>query len=495
MIIDYFTQICLAIKHLHDRKILHRDLKSQNIFLTKDGIVKLGDFGIAKVLSHTKENLQTIVGTPYYLSPEIVENKPYNYKSDIWSLGVLLYEMLCLEPPFNGTSLTMLAMRIVKGNYKAIPKRYSTKIGTLVKAILNPDSEKRPSVNKILKMDIISNRARELLDEEKYIQEFSHTVLHNMNIFQQVHQTDEEPHEESPSNKPAKKSGFEVKAQIEMKPKGLKKKNSRAEPKAEPNKEEDVLGAISDVIGDLKDKNILATTGFMKPVKKAQSKPKVVKKPWEEAKLKPKPKSKTAKVTSQWEIREELAKKKRESIYAEVRRKREKEQERLKVIEQQKEEEKQQKEKDRSDRVRKEKRIENKMKEDLKKKRQAIKNKSKDSMDFEFVGPTYGEPEESEEPSIIHAKDSKAMYKAMPVSPEDEYQEVEFVHNQITSYQNNLMDFLETENVSDEEAEMATPAFRFVPTPSEDRDNVYNNGLDESEDLDSPKKVTNLKTR
>jgi len=132
-ILSCFSQICLAIKHLHDRKILHRDLKSQNIFLTKSGIVKLGDFGISKVLSHTKENVQTIVGTPYYLSPEIVENKPYNNKSDIWSLGILLYEMCCLEPPFNGTSLTMLAMRIVKANYKDIPKRYSPKISNLIK--------------------------------------------------------------------------------------------------------------------------------------------------------------------------------------------------------------------------------------------------------------------------------------------------------------------------------------------------------------------------
>lgn len=81
------------MKYCHDRKILHRDIKSQNIFLTTKEEVKIGDFGISKVLEHTKDNLQTLVGTPCYLSPEIIENKGYNLKSDIYSLGVLLYEM------------------------------------------------------------------------------------------------------------------------------------------------------------------------------------------------------------------------------------------------------------------------------------------------------------------------------------------------------------------------------------------------------------------
>lgn len=87
-IIDWFVQICMALKHVHDRKIIHRDLKGQNIFLTKSSLIKLGDFGIARVLNKTFEKAKTIVGTPYYLSPELVENKPYNFKTDIWSLGV-----------------------------------------------------------------------------------------------------------------------------------------------------------------------------------------------------------------------------------------------------------------------------------------------------------------------------------------------------------------------------------------------------------------------
>uniref|UniRef100_A0A8D0LSU3 non-specific serine/threonine protein kinase n=1 Tax=Sus scrofa TaxID=9823 RepID=A0A8D0LSU3_PIG len=96
-ILDWFVQICLALKHVHDRKILHRDIKSQNIFLTKDGTVQLGDFGIARVLNSTVELARTCIGTPYYLSPEICENKPYNNKSDIWALGCVLYEMCTLK--------------------------------------------------------------------------------------------------------------------------------------------------------------------------------------------------------------------------------------------------------------------------------------------------------------------------------------------------------------------------------------------------------------
>lgn len=107
-----FVQICLALKHVHNNNILHRDLKSQNIFLTSKAIVKLGDFGIAKVLDATDDQAKTQIGTPYYLSPEICESKPYGRASDVWSLGVVLFELAALEMPFQAPSLPMLVQRI-----------------------------------------------------------------------------------------------------------------------------------------------------------------------------------------------------------------------------------------------------------------------------------------------------------------------------------------------------------------------------------------------
>jgi NIMA (never in mitosis gene a)-related kinase len=109
-ILSMFAQMVSAMKHVHSHRILHRDLKSGNVFLMSNGFVKIGDFGIAKELSETAGFAETIVGTPYYLSPEIVQAQEYNYKTDVWSLGVILYEMCCLKPPFNASNIAALAI-------------------------------------------------------------------------------------------------------------------------------------------------------------------------------------------------------------------------------------------------------------------------------------------------------------------------------------------------------------------------------------------------
>lgn len=150
-VIDWFGQICLAIKHMHKRHIIHRDLKAQNIFLMKSGYVKLGDFGIAKTLQNTWEKAKTMIGTPYHLSPEIVQGKPYSYKSDIWSLGVLLYQMMTRKMPFDANSLPMLSLKIMKGNFAPITSKfYSVDLKNIVKSMLNVEPEKRPSAKDIL---------------------------------------------------------------------------------------------------------------------------------------------------------------------------------------------------------------------------------------------------------------------------------------------------------------------------------------------------------
>ncbi|CAK73564.1 unnamed protein product (macronuclear) [Paramecium tetraurelia] len=135
-ILDWFTQMCLAIKHCHDRKVIHRDIKTQNMFLTKDMRIRLGDFGIARLLDNTRDKAHTMVGTPYYLAPELLENKPYSFKGDVWSLGVILYEMCAKTPPFNADSLASLALKIVRGQYQAISNNYSSQLRTLVNQLL-----------------------------------------------------------------------------------------------------------------------------------------------------------------------------------------------------------------------------------------------------------------------------------------------------------------------------------------------------------------------
>ena len=112
-----------GLKTLHDNKILHRDLKCANVFLSAENVYKLGDLNVSKVNKRGFASTQT--GTPYYASPEVWKDIPYDHKSDIWSLGCVLYEMCALKPPFRAMDMEGLYKKIQKGVYDKLPSKYS----------------------------------------------------------------------------------------------------------------------------------------------------------------------------------------------------------------------------------------------------------------------------------------------------------------------------------------------------------------------------------
>eukprot|EP00919_Chromeraceae_sp_WS-2016_P005867 GHVR01013803.1.p1 GENE.GHVR01013803.1~~GHVR01013803.1.p1 ORF type:complete len:303 (-),score=65.39 GHVR01013803.1:65-928(-) len=165
-VLTMFTQMALALNHVHNQKVLHRDLKTKNIFLTTQGDIKLGDFGIAKVFESTMDMAQTMVGTPYYISPEIVAERPYSYKSDVWSLGVILYELCTLTHPFEAESLHELAVKIIKHDYAPLDQQlYGKAVSDLVSRLLTKDEKKRPTLTDILDHPVLA----------PYLQEWNET--------------------------------------------------------------------------------------------------------------------------------------------------------------------------------------------------------------------------------------------------------------------------------------------------------------------------------
>jgi NIMA (never in mitosis gene a)-related kinase 1/4/5 len=130
----YFIQIVSGLEALHDLKIVHRDIKCANLFLTQSGILKLGDLNVSKVAK--KGLLHTQTGTPYYASPEVWQDKPYDFKSDIWSMGCVLYELCALAPPFRAPDMKGLYTKVIRGSYPPIPSVYSSDLVNMVKALL-----------------------------------------------------------------------------------------------------------------------------------------------------------------------------------------------------------------------------------------------------------------------------------------------------------------------------------------------------------------------
>ena len=121
-----------------------------------NGIAKLGDLNVSKVAK--KGLLYTQTGTPYYASPEVWKDQPYDSKSDIWSLGCVLYEMTTLKPPFRANDMNGLYKRVLKGIYPKIPQTFSSDLGTMIKTLLQVQSAQRPTCDEILNMDIVKRR-------------------------------------------------------------------------------------------------------------------------------------------------------------------------------------------------------------------------------------------------------------------------------------------------------------------------------------------------
>lgn len=150
-IMNWFVQILQALMYIHSLRILHRDLKSSNIFLTKNArVCKVGDFGIARILESSLDTAQTVVGTPYYLSPEVCENMPYTFKSDVWSLGCILYELCVLKHAFSASNLLGIVYKIVSDTYDPIPDRYSEDLRNLIRSLLTKKAEDRANVEELL---------------------------------------------------------------------------------------------------------------------------------------------------------------------------------------------------------------------------------------------------------------------------------------------------------------------------------------------------------
>jgi NIMA (never in mitosis gene a)-related kinase len=150
---SYLIQVVQGLKYLHDNSIMHRDLKCANIFLIKDGTLKLGDLNVSKIVKMGMVYTQT--GTPYYASPEVWGDKPYNYKSDLWSVGCILYELCALRPPFKGTSLENLYKNVIKGVYDTIPNIYSKDLSALIGMLLQVNPSNRPNCDQFLNNEIV----------------------------------------------------------------------------------------------------------------------------------------------------------------------------------------------------------------------------------------------------------------------------------------------------------------------------------------------------
>eukprot|EP00775_Hariotina_reticulata_P012071 gene12071-12212_t len=185
-LLGYFVQVVLALSFIHARGVMHRDLKCSNIFIHNQKLLKLGDFGLVKVLdapagpysssgslagailsssglgtaaAMVSQNAglmaQSFVGTPNYLAPEVVNCEPYNLKADCWALGCVLYEMAALKPAFKADHIPGVYRMIKRGKLPSLPARYSPALKTLLASLMKKNPNDRPSSAELLQHELL----------------------------------------------------------------------------------------------------------------------------------------------------------------------------------------------------------------------------------------------------------------------------------------------------------------------------------------------------
>ena len=170
IIINWLIQLLLGLSYIHDKKIVHRDIKTKNIFIQNENILRIGDFGIAKLFDQTQT--MNIIGTPLYMAPECFkQNKKYSYKSDIWSLGCCLYEMCNLKHAFEGKYFPAVSVKVLEGKRAPLNKKYSQDLKNLVDSMLDSNHRHRPTIANILERSFMKDKVGEYIKD--FIQNYN----------------------------------------------------------------------------------------------------------------------------------------------------------------------------------------------------------------------------------------------------------------------------------------------------------------------------------